>query len=135
MHLIDLSCGFMGATPIVSSSIPVATGAAFALAIRNQNAVAVVFLGDGSIEEGVFHESINFATLKNLPVLFFCENNLYSVYSPMHVRQPDRKIIDLVRGHGLSCYEADGNNVLDVYEVVQTAVKKIKDGKGPIFIE
>ncbi len=135
MHLVDLSCGFMGATPIVSSSIPVAVGAAFTLSVKGSSNVVVVFLGDGSVEEGVFHESINYAKLKNLPILFFCENNLYSVYSHLNVRQPNRKIIDMVRGHGLDCYEADGNDVISVYQVTKEAVKKIKEGAGPAFIE
>ncbi len=135
MHLVDLESGFMGATPIVSSSIPVAVGAAFTLSLKNSKDIVVAFLGDAAVEEGVFHESVNFAKLWNLPVLFFCENNFYSVYSHIKVRQPKRKITALVQGHGLECHEADGNDVINVYEVVKKAVQRIRDGKGPIFIE
>ncbi len=135
MHLVDIASGFMGATPIVSSSIPVAVGAAFTLSMKNSKNIVVAFLGDGSVEEGVFHESINFAKLHNLPVLFFCENNFYSVYSHLDVRQPKRKITSLAQGHGVESYEADGNDVLNVYEIVKHAVQKIREGKGPIFIE
>lgn len=135
MHLVDLSCGFMGATPIVSSSIPVAVGAAFTVSRKNSPEVVVVFFGDAAVEEGVFHESINFARLQNLPVLFFCENNFYSVYSHIRVRQPNRAITSLAQGHGVECYEADGNDVENVCEVVKRAVQRIKAGHGPIFIE
>jgi TPP-dependent pyruvate/acetoin dehydrogenase alpha subunit len=136
MHLIDIASGFMGATPIVSSSIPVGVGAAFTMSTKCLKDVVVVFVGDAAVEEGVFHESINYAKLKNLPVLFFCENNMYSVYSHLKVRQPGtRKIIDFVRGHSLDCYEADGNDVIDVYNVTKTAIEKIRNGSGPAFIE
>lgn len=135
MHLIDTSVGFMGATPIVSSSIPVAVGAAFTQSFLSHPNATVIFLGDAAVEEGVFHESANFAKLKNLPVLFFCEHNLYSVYTHISARQPQRKIIDLARAHGLDCYEADGNDIVDVYRTVLTALEKIKKGKGPAFIE
>ncbi len=135
MHLIDVSVGFMGATPVVSSSIPVAVGAAFTQSFLQYSRATVIFLGDAAVEEGVFHESANFAKLKNLPVLFFCEHNLYSVYTHISARQPPRKIIDLARAHGLDCYEADGNNIVEVYQTALTALEKIKKGRGPAFIE
>jgi len=89
MHLVDLENGFLGAVPIVSGIIPVACGTAFASQMKNEKRVTTVFFGDAAVEEGVFCESINFALLKKLPVVFVCENNLYSVYSPMSVRQPN----------------------------------------------
>ncbi|MBI2665015.1 thiamine pyrophosphate-dependent dehydrogenase E1 component subunit alpha, partial [Candidatus Woesearchaeota archaeon] len=135
MHLIDLDVNFMGSTPIVGNIIPVAVGAAFSLQLQQKSQVVVVFIGDGAIEEGVFHESLNFAKLKGLPILFFCENNLYSVYTPLNKRQPDRKISNIPKGHGLLCYEIDGNNVETIYKVVSEAVALLREGKGPIFIE
>ena len=135
MHLVDTSVGFMGATPVVSSSIPVAVGAAFTQSFLQQPQATVIFLGDAAVEEGVFYESVNFAKLKNLPVLFFCEHNLYSVYTHISERQPARKIIDVVRAHGLDCYTADGNDVLDVYATCLVALEKIKKSNGPAFIE
>ena len=135
MHLVDLSVGFMGATAIVSGTIPVAVGAALTLSIKNARDIVVVFLGDGAVEEGVFYESINFTKLKNLPILFFCENNFYSVYSHINDRQPKRKIIDLAKCHGVDCYEVDGNDVIDVYETTGQAITKIRNGGGPAFIE
>ncbi|NDB95899.1 MAG: thiamine pyrophosphate-dependent dehydrogenase E1 component subunit alpha [Verrucomicrobia bacterium] len=93
MHLIDRSVGFMGAVPIVGSTIPIAVGLAFAEKLRGQTRVTAAFLGEAATEEGVFHESANFASLHRLPVLFVCENNLYSVYSPMAVRQPAHRAV------------------------------------------
>nr|MDQ3000917.1 thiamine pyrophosphate-dependent dehydrogenase E1 component subunit alpha [Fibrobacterota bacterium] len=81
MHLVDLDVGFLGATPIVASTIPIAVGAAFAASMRGEKRISVVYFGEGATEEGVFHESVSFAMLKKLPVVFVCENNLYSVYS------------------------------------------------------
>ena len=137
MHLIDLSAGFIGATPIVASSIPVAAGVAFSLYMQGNKDknIVVAFFGEAATEEGVFHESINFAKLKNLPILFFCENNLYSVYTPLHLRQPKRKITDIVKANGLDCYEVDGNDAEAVYSVSKEAIEGIRKGKGPVFIE
>ena len=80
MHLIDLDAGFMGATPIVGGTVPIAVGSAWASCLKNSSDVTVVFFGDGCFEEGVMHESLNFAALHNLPIVFICENNSYSVY-------------------------------------------------------
>ncbi len=135
MHLIDLSVNFLGSTPIVASSVPVATGAAFAEMLQGRKSVTVIFLGDAAMEEGVVHECLNFAALKKLPLLFVCENNFYSVYTPLNERQPQRDIIDLPRARGIPSWKDDGNDGLRVYEVAQQAVEKIRDGNGPAFVE
>lgn len=135
MHLIDLSVNILGATPIVGSTIPVAVGAAFGSVMQNKNNVTVVFFGDAAVEEGVFHESLNFASLKKLPVIFVCENNLYSVYSPLSVRQPPVEIFTLAKGHGVDSFQVDGNDVIEIYEVSKEAVSKAKKGRGPTFLE
>ena len=84
----------------------------------------------------MFHESLNFAALKKLPVIFACENNLYSVYSPMEVRQPDgRPIVELAKAHGIPSFAVDGNDVETVYAVTQDAVARARAGEGPTFIE
>ena len=102
MHLTDQASGFIGATPIVGSTVPIAVGAALTAQREGKGRVVVVFLGDGAMEAGVVHESLNFAALKKLPILFACENNLYSVYSPLDVRQPNQRTIsDLAAGHGV----------------------------------
>ena len=136
MHLVDLSVGFLGATPIVGSTIPIAVGAAFGSVMHGEPRVTVAFFGEAAAEEGVFHESINFAAVKKLPVVFVCENNLYSVYSPLSVRQPEgREIFWLVKGHGVESYQGDGNDVIEVYKLAKQAVLRAKQGGGPTFLE
>jgi len=136
MHLIDKSVGFMGSTAIVSNTIPLAVGLGLSIKLNGTNNISCVFFGDGAVEEGAFFESINFAVLKKLPVLFICENNLYSVYSPLSVRQPEnRKIHEVVKSLGINIFSGDGNNVSEVFEMAQNAVKGIKAGNGPQFIE
>jgi len=136
MHLIDQKVGFLGAVPIVGSTIPIAAGVALGTLMKGEKRITTVFFGDGTIEEGVFHEALNFAALKKLPLLFVCENNLYSVYSPLCVRQPaNREIISIARGHGVESYHGDGNDVFDVYHLAQKAVNTINQSGGPVFLE
>jgi TPP-dependent pyruvate/acetoin dehydrogenase alpha subunit len=136
MHLLDLSVGYLGSTPIVGSTIPIGVGAAFGARMKGEERVTVVFFGEGATEEGVFHEAANFASLKKLPVVFVCENNLYSVYSPMSVRQPDgREVFNLAKGHGIESRQGDGNDVAEVYELAGEAVEKARRGGGPSFLE
>ncbi|KZR90588.1 alpha-ketoacid dehydrogenase subunit alpha/beta [Synechococcus sp. MIT S9508] len=136
MHLTDRACGFIGATPIVGSTVPIAVGAALTAQREGKGRVVVVFLGDGAMEAGVVHESLNFAALKSLPILFACENNLYSVYSPLGVRQPSNRTIGQVAaGHGVEVIYADGNNVDDIYGKARDAVEKLRVGGMPVFME
>ncbi|NBW52030.1 MAG: thiamine pyrophosphate-dependent dehydrogenase E1 component subunit alpha, partial [Betaproteobacteria bacterium] len=93
MHLVDESVGFMGSTAIVAGTIPVGVGLAYGIKCKKSDQVSCVFHGDATVEAGVFFESVNFAVVKRLPVLFVCENNLYSVYSPLSVRQPQGRSI------------------------------------------
>lgn len=135
MHLIDQDAGFIGATPIVGGTIPLAVGAAWAAALRGEDAVSVVFFGDGCFEEGVVHESLNFAALHKLPVLFICENNDFSVYTPRHLRQPNRPIHGIAEAHGLATSAGDGNDVEQVLEMATRAVRGAREGHGPQFLE
>ena len=136
MHLNDTSVGFMGAVPIVSSCIPIAVGTALQSQIRGTSDVSLVFLGDAASEEGVYHESVNFAALKKLPVIFFCENNLYSVYSSLDVRVPvNRDLIKLAEASGVFGKKGDGNNVFEVWKDVKTAVDRARNGGGPTVFE
>ena len=136
MHLVDKEYGFMGAAPIVGSTIPVAVGTAFSAKLRGEDRVTVVFFGEGAVETGVFYESLNFAVLHQLPVLFVCENNLYSVYSPLSVRQPvGRRIIDIADGIGVDSEQIDGNDVGLVYQKALAAIADIRDDRGPAFLE
>ena len=136
MHLIDRSVGFMGAVPIVGSTIPIAVGAGFASTMLGESRVATVFFGEGATEEGVFQESLTFAALKRLPVVFVCENNLYSVYSPLSVRQaPERDICAVARANGVGATRGDGNDVEGVYELAREAVDAARRDEGPALIE
>lgn len=136
MHLTDPESGFLGATSIVGGTIPIAVGVAFGSVMRGKNRVCVVYFGDGATEEGVFGESLNFAALKDLPVVFVCENNLFSVQSPLSVRQPEgREIFSLAQAQGIESYQGDGNNVLEVHEMAKRAVQKARRGDGSTFLE
>lgn len=135
MHLLDNKVNFY-AVPIVGSTIPIAVGTAFASLTTNKSFVSVAFFGDAAVEEGVFYESLNFASLKKLPIVFVCENNLYSVYSPLKVRQPaNRSNIKIANGHGIEGYLGDGNNAEEVYSLATTAIEKARNGEGPTFLE
>ena len=136
MHLVDRSVGMYGSTPIVGGSIPVGVGLAFATYLKQESHVTLIFFGEGSTEEGVFAESLNFAALKNLPILFICENNFYSVYSPLAVRQPaQRDRAAIARAHGLVAHMGDGNDVEEVYRLAEQAISSIREGNGPVFLE
>lgn len=136
MHLVDESVGFMGSTAIVGGTVPVGVGLAYPMKLKRTDQVACIFLGDAVVETGVFFESVNFAVLKKLPVLFLCENNLYSVYSPMRVRQPQgRAIHQMVAGLGLPAAHGDGNDVRATYEALRSGVEAIRAGGGPRFYE
>ena len=136
MHLVDLDAGFLGSTPIVGGSIPVGVGVALGIRMKKEKRLVTVFLGEGSTEEGVFVESLNFAALKKLPVLFVCENNLYSVYSPLAVRQPkERSIPLLAEAHGIFALQGDGNSLDAVSTLTQKATEHIRAGRGPALIE
>jgi pyruvate dehydrogenase E1 component alpha subunit len=136
MHLVDLAAGFVGAVPIIGSTIPIATGLAFANLRLKRDRVAVAFFGEAATEEGVFHESANFASVHRLPMVFVCENNLYSVYSPLSVRQPEgREVFQLASAHKITAHQVDGNDPLAVYSAMLEAVAQARAGKGPSFIE
>ena len=116
MHLIDKTVGFLGSTAVVANTIPVGVGLALSMKIKRLKDISCVFFGDGAIEEGAFYESINFAIIHKLPVLFICENNFFSVYSPLYKRQSStRKITNISRSLGINCKKIDGNDVEKIY--------------------
>ena len=135
MYLVDLQVNFLGSVPIVASSIPVATGVAWAEKLKHTGLTTAVFFGEAALEEGVTHEALNFAALNKLPIIYVCENNLYSVYTHLKFRQPPRSISNLVKGYGVTVFTGDGNDVINVYETAKQAVEKIEKGEGPVFIE
>ena len=135
MHMIDIKANFLGATPIVGGTVPLAVGSAWASKILGDRKVSVVFFGDGCFEEGVVHESFNFAVLHKLPVIFVCENNNYSVYTKLADRQPKRPLYKVAAAHGLKSYFGNGNDVLEVLNLANKAVTYSRAGKGPCFLE
>jgi TPP-dependent pyruvate/acetoin dehydrogenase alpha subunit len=134
MHLFDQNVGILASVPIVGSTIPLAVGAALTFKQRGQEHVSLAFLGDGATEEGVFHESLNFASVHNLPVIFFVENNLYSVYTPLHERQPDRPLTDYALAHSMPGAHVDGNDVELVMNATQKFVARARAGEGPSLL-
>ena len=135
MHLFDPAAGVLLSLPIVAASIPVGVGAALAMKQQGKDDVVVIYLGDASIEEGAYHESANFAALYRLPAIFVCENNLYSVYTPLRERQPDRPLAELGSAHGMPAEKVDGNDVEAVFRSASAAVARARAGGGPSFIQ
>jgi len=136
MHLIDLSVGFIGSTPVVAGTIPVGVGLALSIQRKGTDQIGCIFFGDAATEEGVFYESVNFAVLRKLPVLMICENNLYSVNSPLGVRQPPgRSICEMTRGIGIRAAAGDGNDSLEVLAMIHEAADSVRGGGGPAFLE
>lgn len=135
MHLIDLDAGFMGATPIVGGTVPLAVGSAWASKLKSDSRVTVIFFGDGCFEEGVVHEAMNFATLNKIPIVFVCENNGFSVYTRLENRQPPRPIHEVAGAHGMRAVAGDGNNVEAVFDIASDAIGRARRGEGPQFIE
>jgi TPP-dependent pyruvate/acetoin dehydrogenase alpha subunit len=135
MHLIDFSVGMAGTSAIVAGSVPIATGAALAAKMQRSDRVIAVFFGEAATEEGVVSECLNFAALRKLPIVFFCENNFYSVQSPLSERQPDRDVARWAAAHAMPSVRIDGMNVLDVYEASKAAIERARAGEGPSFIE
>ncbi|MBN1185465.1 MAG: thiamine pyrophosphate-dependent dehydrogenase E1 component subunit alpha, partial [Bacteroidales bacterium] len=135
MHLIDPENGIMGIVPIVAGTISLALGAALASKIRKEKRVTVSFFGDGATGEGVLYESLNFAALKKLPIIFACENNLYSTHLPIQEIRANEKIHEIALPFGMESFRVDGNNVLDVYEAGVKAAEICRTSKGPVFLE
>lgn len=135
MHLIDLDAGFMGATPIVGGTVPLAAGAAWKAQLKNTGQVVAVFFGDGCFEEGVVHETMNFASLHKLPILFICENNRFSVYTRREERQAARPIFKIAEAHGMQACVGNGNDVEEVFHLTAAAVEAARSGQGPQFLE
>ena len=135
MHLMDLSAGHYGSSAIVGGCLPIATGMAFAQQRQNKGAVTVTFFGDGATDEGIFYESVNYAMLKKLPVVFVLENNEWAVCSHLSTRKVGENLFHSADPEHLFSEKVDGNSVLDVYDVAGRAIEHARSGKGPAFIE
>jgi TPP-dependent pyruvate/acetoin dehydrogenase alpha subunit len=136
MHLIDTSRGVMGMSAVVATTIPQAAGYAYAFKLRKQKNIVVSFFGDGATEEGVFHETLNFAALKKLPMIFVCENNQYAVLSHQSERQSSSNITERASVYGMHSEKIDKNDAQAIYEKINWARNQIVEkGEGPIFFE
>lgn len=135
MHVIAPEKGMMGAAPIVAGTISLALGAALASKIRKEQRVSVAFFGDGAAGEGILYESLNFAALKKLSIIFVCENNLYSTHMPIKECRPNDKIFQIGKPFRILCVRINGNDVLKSYETAKQAVELCRKGNGPAFIE
>jgi pyruvate dehydrogenase E1 component alpha subunit len=135
MHLVDPAQGIFGTVPLVAATIPLAVGAALSAKLRGTEQVAVAFFGDGATDEGHFHESLNLAALYRLPVLFVCENNLYSTHLTLKERRVKDNIVDSAALHGLPGMVVDGNDVTAVYQAAHQAVYRARIGEGPTLLE
>src|SRR5438874_4128576 len=135
MHLIAPDHGMMGASAVVGTTIANAVGYAYALRYSRRNSIVASFFGDGATEEGVFAESLNFAVLKRLPILFVCENNGYAIHTHQSRRQGTPAICKRARAHGLPAERIPGNDILLVCQRAREIVARIRAGQGPWFLE
>ena len=135
MHLVQPDLGIMGASAIVGGSLPIAVGSALAAKMQGRDRVAVAFFGDGAVEQGAFHESLNFASLQKLPVLFVCENNFFATHSHQSARQPADNIYERAAGYVIPGIRVDGTDVWAVYEAARSAVERARSGAGPTLLE
>lgn len=135
VHLVDPGKGICGTTAIVGGSLPLALGTGLSSSLRQDGRVTVCFFGDGASEEGTFHESLNIAALKNLPVIFMQENNLYATSSHVKHRQAYDGGASLAAGYGMPALRMDGNDAVAVYAAVAPALERARNGGGPSFFE
>lgn len=136
MHLIDKKKGFFGSSSIVGNNIPIGVGLGLAIKLMKRKNISIVYLGDAAVETGTFFESVNLSIIKNLPVLFVCENNQYSVYTNIKSRQPkNRRIFQMVKSMGIESKSCDGYDADKTYSILNNSIKKIKKNYKPIFLE
>jgi acetoin:2,6-dichlorophenolindophenol oxidoreductase subunit alpha len=135
MHIVAKETGFITATGVVGGTIPLALGAAFAAREKKQNQVAMVFFGDGAGQAGPFHESLNIASLWQLPLIFVCENNGYAEFTPLSAHTKIERLAQHAKSYGIPASTVDGNDLFAVREAMQKAVEKCRAGKGPVFVE
>lgn len=136
MHLVDIPRGIMGASAVVGSTIPNAVGYAYAAKLAKKDLVVACFFGDGATEEGVFFESLNFAALKDAPVIFVCENNGYAIHTHVSRRQKKTNLCDKAREFGLESHQIKDNDTLAIYDAAKAAADAIRRGaSGPVFLE
>lgn len=135
MHVSDISIGSLGASGIVGSGLPIACGAAFASQYKNDGKITCVFFGDGAVNEGTFHESLNLASIWKLPVIFLLENNGVAVTTLIDQVSASQDLYHRAEPYGIYSKKVDGQDVEEVYNSVKSAISYIKEGNGAVFLE
>jgi pyruvate dehydrogenase E1 component alpha subunit len=135
MHLVDVEHGFMGATGVVGGNVPIALGSALAARLRGSDAVAVVFFGDGAVQAGHFNETVNLATLWQLPIVLVCENNGFAEFTPRSAHTNVERVSDVVAPYGLARETVDGNDVVAVWDAFGDYLAATRAGGGPVLLE
>ena len=135
MHIVDRSKGFVGSVPIVAGTIPLALGAAIAAKMDGSSNIAVSYLGDGACEEGIFHESLNMASVMEVPLLFVVENNLFSSHLDIHLRQPSNTTERFAKAHHIKSMLVDGNDVCEVARAAKELIQYARETRKPVFLE
>jgi TPP-dependent pyruvate/acetoin dehydrogenase alpha subunit len=135
MHVADPAIGILGANAIVGAGIPLAVGAALSSKLLAQQRVAVAFFGEGAVNQGSFHESLNLAAVWDLPVVFICENNTYAEFSDSRTMSRVPSVVERCRGYGIDADRVDGNDVEAVFDLASDAVARCRSGRGPMLVE
>ena len=135
MHIVAMDQHVLGTSAVVGTTVPIAVGYALALKREGNSRVVAAFFGDGATEEGVFHESLNFAALHKLPVLFVLENNGYAIHTPLSKRWATTRLRERVETYGIPAHSVSDSNVLDLWKLASESYAAIRAGSGPIFIE
>ncbi len=135
MHLADIGVGILGANGIVGAGFPITVGSGVSSQYRGSGQVTVCFFGDGASNHTTFHESLNLASIWDLPVLFVCENNRWAISLSQPDHQKVKNVADRAAAYGIPGVTIDGNDVMAVYETVTEALKRAREGKGPTLIE
>lgn len=135
MHIADPSKGLLGANGIVGAGLPIAVGAGLTIKMSGQSMVSVCFFGDGAVNNGIFHESLNMAAIFELPVIFICENNMYAISTKESDSTSGKGIARKGCAYNIPGYVVDGSNALEVFTIVRKAVKDARNSKGPCLIE
>jgi TPP-dependent pyruvate/acetoin dehydrogenase alpha subunit len=135
MHLICKDKGVMGTSAIVGTTIPISVGYALGQQYKKSDVVTVSFFGDGAVDEGAFHESMNFAALKKIPIIFVCENNFYAIHSHHLSRRTSDNICERVRTYGMPAERIADGDIFAIHEFIRAQCEKIRRGGGPAFLE
>ena len=135
MHLSDIESGFAGSVPIVSGTVPLALGAGLHYSLSKEDSIGVAYIGDGAMEEGIVHESLNLAKILNIPVLFVVENNLFASHMHISQRQPKVSVARFAVANSIDAHVLDGNNLIEIMDVAKKCIHNMRNGSGPALIE